>query len=62
MSDKKVIPLADPDFDGNSGVVSFISWHRLQDALRANGELREGERIAGYVIEDAGINFYIEKT
>jgi len=62
ISDKKVIPLADPAFNGNSGVAGFISWDRLQYALHANGELRDGERIAGYVVEDVGISFYIEKA
>jgi len=62
MSDKTVIPLHEADFKGKAGVAGFISWNRLEDALRLNGELDEGECIAGYVVDDGGISFYIEKS
>ncbi len=63
MSDKKVIPLHDPKFKGDGGgVVGFISYGRLESIFRSNGEVRNNERVVGYVVEDDGITFYIEEN
>lgn len=59
MADK-VIKI-DPEFTGHGGTAGFFTWHRLEQILRAAGELRDGERIEGYRIEEAGVNFYVKK-
>lgn len=62
MSNKRIIPHNDTLFQGKAGTVGYISWERLEKMLRVVGDLREGEQVAGYVVEDTGINFYIEKA
>jgi hypothetical protein len=57
----KVIKL-DPNFKGGGGVTGFFTWNRLEHILRAAGELREGEHIEGYVLENAGVNFYVKTS
>ncbi len=60
MTDK--IIKIDPDFNGRTGCSGFFTWQRLETILRKAGELRDGETIEGYRVEDAGVNFYVKKT
>lgn len=62
MSEKMIVPLNDPDFKAGGGVVSQLGWRRLERLLKSTGELREGEQVAGYAIDNSGIRFYIEKS
>jgi hypothetical protein len=57
----KVIKL-DPNFKDPGEVAGFFTWYRLEHILRAAGELREGEHIEGYVLENAGVNFYVKTS
>lgn len=58
---KKELIKINPDFNGG-GTAGFFTWHRLEEILRAAGELRGNETIDGYRIEDAGVNFFIKKS
>ncbi len=53
----KVIKI-DPDFRTGAGVSTLISYTRLEDVLRAAGELKPHLRVTGYHMDDFGISFY----
>ncbi len=44
------------------GSVSFISWRRLSEVLRAAGELRDFERTIGFQVDDRGLSVRVETT
>lgn len=44
-----------------TGVIGSISWERLTKALKAAGELREGERITAFQVDpEFGLSFRVE--
>jgi len=59
MTDK--IIKIDPSFKGTAGTSGFVSWQRMETILRDAGQLRKGETVEGYCIEDAGVNFFIKR-
>jgi len=60
MSNKE-IPVRDSAFRSGSGVSTFLSFVRLEEALQITGELKPNEQISGVVITDYGIQYYIQK-
>lgn len=61
MSNRSITIAIKPGFTGRGGTVGFISWVRLVEILQQSGELRKGETIEGYRVEEAGINFFFDK-
>lgn len=43
------------------GVTGYISWGRLAETLKGCGEVREGEKIVGFNVDDRGISFVVEE-
>lgn len=41
-------------------VVGFCSWQRLAEVFRNAGELKEGETLKSFQVDDRGITFRIE--
>ena len=60
MADKE-IPVKNPAFRRGEGLSTFMSFTRLEQALHATGELKPNEEIAGVVVTDYGIQYYIQK-
>lgn len=46
---------SDKDITPNGHVCTFISYQRLAEVLKATGNVRKGEEIKGYSIEENGI-------
>lgn len=42
------------------GVAGFISWERLMDALRANGEFKAREHLMSFQIDRGGITYTVQ--
>lgn len=44
------------------GVVSFISWEQLENALRRAGSVRPGESVDRIVVGALGVSIYVERN
>ena len=44
------------------GVVGFFSWRRLASILRDAGEIKRGERVLSYRIDEAGVHFRVGRS
>lgn len=47
---------------GGGGVVSFVSWEQLENALRRAGQVRPGESVDRFVVGELGISIYVERN
>lgn len=43
------------------GIAGFTSWRRLAEIFRAAGELREGERLLSFQVDERGIGFRVHQ-
>ena len=46
-----------PAHEVGGGVIGFISWHRLLTLFRDANELRQGESIKSFQIDERGLTF-----
>ena len=46
---------------GGGGVVSFVTWEQLENALRRAGDVRPGESVDRFVVSARGISLYVER-
>lgn len=44
----------------SSGVVGFIGWHRLAQALQAAGEIRPSETVTHFAATERGLEFFVK--
>lgn len=56
------IPIAPGAKTEGGGVCNFMSWNRLEDILRREGEVRKGERIEKITIESNGLTIYYQQV
>ncbi len=56
------IPIAEGARAEGGGVCNFMSWHRLENALKQTGEVRPGECIEKVTIDGRGITFYYKQV
>lgn len=47
---------------GGGGVVTFVSWEQLENALRRAGAVRPGESVNRFVVTELGISVYVERN
>lgn len=43
-----------------TGSAGAFSWRRLEEILRAAGELRSSECVKGYRVDHFGVSFFVE--
>lgn len=46
----------------DANLVSFISWGRLAETLKASGEIKPNEELEAFILGDAGIQYYVKET
>lgn len=56
----KADPLTEQE-PGGGGVVSFVSWEQLENALRRAGQVRPGESVERFVVSARGVSLYVER-
>lgn len=56
------IPLAPGATTDGGGVCSFMSWARLEQALKNTGEVRPGEVIEKITVESNGLTIYYKRA
>lgn len=61
MSNQLIVPFVDSEYTGTAGTVGFVSWCEVSRILRETGQLKSDECILGFRVEEAGINFTIDK-
>lgn len=44
------------------GVVGFFSWRRLAEILRESGEVKTGERLMSYRLDEHGIHYRVDRN
>lgn len=45
-----------------SGGAGYMTWHRFAvEVLKAAGELRDGEKLVGIVVDEDGIQYFTER-
>jgi len=52
---------ANPCDAPRSGVVGFVGWHRVADALRFFGAVRDDESVTHIVVTDRGLEVFTAK-
>lgn len=55
-----MIPVAPGATVSGGGVTNFMSWQRLEQALRQTGEVRPNERIEKVEVSDHGLQIYYQ--
>lgn len=62
ISMKIVTSESDPitETDRMSGLMTFISWHRLVDQLRATQEITSDEEVTGISVNKQGLDIKLE--
>lgn len=55
-------PVKPLESKGQYGIITFISWERLDQELRMSGIIKKNERAEGFEIDTDGIKVIIDRV